>query len=623
MTFPLKVEFTISQLFRGQKQTLEIRGGLTTFVGPNGSGKSQAMRSIKASLRNHPPGARARYLSGGRLAQLEIFRSNVDGQREPKRPDNLTFGGPDMAVHRHASETAMGDFHSLSVRPDLRIKVAARLSALFRRDLEVHWATGSLKVSFRRTGTNKTFYPCAREASGLLHLVVILSALYDEEVGALLIDEPETSLHPQLQAFLFREIRRVAGDPRDHRKKIVIIATHSTAFLDVSDPESLSRLVFFSNAETPPLQPNPAAGELRNSRVEKLLSSLADVHRMAFFTDRWLLVEGTSDENICNALDRRLGLFLGVSGTQIVPIGGKGRIPAIVKLVRTIGKKPIILADLDLIADDLSWLGIFENDPEADAVANTRGYRNMHALVQDALDDFCKLCDSNCPDVSEHAEPQPNSSDLDSNKLQKARRRDRMAVLLSSTEAGVRHWNNSGAWSAIRTRLSSAFDALEDVGCFLLRKGPLEQYYQTENANSGVDKGVISAEEARRIMEADVGAIIDQYGDIVRALEFASIKPALNEVSEVRDSLLSVVSPVIARLREDPNIQDPASLAQKDLGDKAALFKFENASSGTGEPILRVSLKSRVLEIEGFPIDFPKDRDPIKVAAALQSGTEV
>ena len=37
--------------------------------------------------------------------------------------------------------------------------------------------------------------------------------LRDNEIDALLIDEPETSLHPQLQAFLLREIENVMVDP--------------------------------------------------------------------------------------------------------------------------------------------------------------------------------------------------------------------------------------------------------------------------------------------------------------------------------------------------------------------------------------------------------------------------
>ena len=74
-----------------------------------------------------------------------------------------------------------------------------RLRKLFKRDLIIEWDAGTLKVVFARLDTTSKPYSSGREASGLLHLVGILAALYDDEVGALLIDEPEVSLHPQLQ----------------------------------------------------------------------------------------------------------------------------------------------------------------------------------------------------------------------------------------------------------------------------------------------------------------------------------------------------------------------------------------------------------------------------------------
>ena len=75
-----------------------------------------------------------------------------------------------------------------------------------------------LKVFFARIDSDSSeSYSSAREASGLLHLVSILAALYDDEVGCLLIDEPEVSLHPQLQAFLLEEIKKVAGRNNETR----------------------------------------------------------------------------------------------------------------------------------------------------------------------------------------------------------------------------------------------------------------------------------------------------------------------------------------------------------------------------------------------------------------------
>jgi hypothetical protein len=338
MPFPIIVTYQIPELFGSVEQSMSLRGGLTTFVGPNGSGKTQVLRHLKDRLGQHAGNRKVRYLSGGRLAHLESFRSDVDGRRGGPRYDAAQFGGKRYRDTRHRAETAFGDFHTLSVRPDLQIKVAERLRRLFNRDIYLDWDAGNLKITFSRIDTQGGPYSCAREASGLLHLVVILAALYDDEVGILLLDEPEASLHPQLQAFLLREMQSVAGDPVDSRKKIVVIATHSTGFIDVRCPADLTRVVFFTDAATPPIQVAPDAGELGHRKLQALLARLGESHTAAFFGSRTLLVEGPSDVIICSALERSLDLYLGAAGTQIVPVIGKGLMPVVAKLMRLMGK---------------------------------------------------------------------------------------------------------------------------------------------------------------------------------------------------------------------------------------------------------------------------------------------
>jgi predicted ATP-dependent endonuclease of OLD family len=67
------------------------------------------------------------------------------------------------------------------------------------------------------------------EASGIIQLAPLLAAIYNDEIGALLIDEPEISLHPQYQAFIMQELEAISGDPfLEPGKKLVIVATHST-----------------------------------------------------------------------------------------------------------------------------------------------------------------------------------------------------------------------------------------------------------------------------------------------------------------------------------------------------------------------------------------------------------
>ena len=141
----------------------------------------------------------------------------------PSEADNAhTSGHKSDSKYRHKIETINGDLHTLSARTDILIKVRERLQKLFKRNIKIDWDAGNLKVSFARLDNSDSYYSSGREASGLLHLVGILSALYDDEVGVLLIDEPEVSLHPQLQAFLLKEITRVAGIPgEDGYKKIL------------------------------------------------------------------------------------------------------------------------------------------------------------------------------------------------------------------------------------------------------------------------------------------------------------------------------------------------------------------------------------------------------------------
>ena len=54
-----------------------------------------------------------------------------------------------------------------------------------------------------------------------------MAALFDEVVEVLLIDEPEVSLHPQLQSYLLREMKSAAK----RYNKTIIISTHSAEMI--------------------------------------------------------------------------------------------------------------------------------------------------------------------------------------------------------------------------------------------------------------------------------------------------------------------------------------------------------------------------------------------------------
>lgn len=71
---------------------------------------------------------------------------------------------------RHEIETASGDFFTLDDRKDVYIKVAERLSVLFKRQIFIRWGAGNMKVFFGKSGSNSE-YSVAVEASGLVNII--------------------------------------------------------------------------------------------------------------------------------------------------------------------------------------------------------------------------------------------------------------------------------------------------------------------------------------------------------------------------------------------------------------------------------------------------------------------
>ncbi|MDB9513453.1 AAA family ATPase [Kamptonema animale CS-326] len=620
MSFPTTIKYAIPELFGAKEQSFVLHSGLTIFVGPNGAGKTQVMRYLKEkSLEAHSSTRKVRYLSAGRIAPLESFISNFDGQRGKPQYDSAALGGKNYSQYRHQAETAYGDFHTLSLKPELQIKVAARLQALFKRDMYIEWDEGKLKVKFKRLDWAGKSYSFAREASGLLNIVVILAALYDDEVSILLLDEPEISLHPQYQSFLLREIQAVAGDPTDSKKKIVIMATHSPTMLPIQKVEDLTRIVFFSNAETSPSQVPDDAGELKNKNLKALISRLGASHKEAFFSEYPLLVEGPSDSIICNALDQCLNLYLGVGGTQIVPVTGKDNMPVTAKLMRLMGKKPIILADLDGLTDGNDLVAIFFNDHSAEKLVQEKGHTDLSTFIGKVNTDFCSAIKNHWDDLQLEAEKHTYWSKKDPEKNEEiSRKRSGMAVLLSSTKSQRAAWNYAD-WEKLYTRLNSLLESLEKAGCFFLRKGTIENYYQCSNRDPSSDKPRIAAQEAEEFANKERSFFEEHYADVVKALNYAAQAPTIDEATKVSELLLAVAAPLLSQLKQDTNQAQLEAIAEGILRERATLFQIEKTST-VNELSLKFDLKPKTLNVSGFPITLNKGQDPIKDVEAQIKG---
>lgn len=612
MALPISIDVSVNSVGVpfSPNVNLVINSGMLTLIGPNGSGKTQLLRAIKKAIPSILGNKKVKYLSAGRIGLLEQFRSDYDGQRG-SQPREAHFGSKDDTNRRHSYETMMGDFHTLSVRTDILVKVQERLKKLFNRSILLEWDAGTLKVSFKRNDQNNNTYSSSREASGLLHLIAILAALFDDEVGALLIDEPEVSLHPQLQAFLMREIRKYSGDV-DAGKKIVIIATHSTEFIQIKSPSDLCDLVFCRDISETPIQILLDSSELKARKLRELLSRMGQAHKLAFFCKRPLLVEGPSDSILCNGIENRLDLYIEASGVQILPVIGKGEFPIVFNFLKLIGKEPVILTDADSFTDSTDVVLLYSQIEEVNRRAQSNGFSNFSAFVKSLYSDFCQIVDTE--KVKYSSEIQQHNYWINRKKddeLVKIEKRAFFSILFTDDEEINKKISGDPKVSALRTRLETFLDMLEEFGCFILRRGTIESYYRYSDKITSEGKPLAAVEEIEKILGLSIDEIEIYYPEIVSCLRYSSRTKPINEIELLRELLLSVLAPSLAILGSTTTQSDIDISNRNILGDRSKLFNI--SIPFPGKNILRVELNSNIIDQNCFPFDVSKEDNLVAV----------
>ena len=617
MEFPTEITLNLNQSNIqniGQK-SITIHGGVTTLLGPNGSGKTQIFRGLKASINQYASNKKIRYVSAGRLGPMENFRSDYDGRRGNPRYEQATYGAKDSMQYRHANETATGDFATLSERPDILIKVQERLRKLFNRDVRIDWDGGNLKVYFSRADVEGSEYSSAREASGLLHLVSILAGLYDDEVGVVLIDEPEVSLHPQLQSFLYQEISKVAGDPSTSGKKLVFLSTHSTEFIHLQSVDDLASIVFCTDIYTDAVQIDPTIEEFRNRKIKALLARMGQEHKLALFCNRPLLVEGPSDQIICSGISRVLDLNTEAAGSQILPVTGKGQMPVVTKLMRLIGKTPSILADADALTDGLDSISPFINQPQADDIAIALGHRSAVQFARDTYRDFTQCVDANWSDISGEAVNHPYWVNRDLQRDDSiAKRRSAFCTFMNADDISQVVVSNEGLWSGLKIRLTSLLELLGSLGCFILKKGTVESYYQHADQLTSDEKPNAAAHEVAHMSEMNEQELHDSFGDIVEAIKFASQAKSIDEGAAIRDMVLAIVAPALASITETTTEIELNTNCRNLFDKKACLFRL--SIENDNGLFLIVNLATNILDVRGFPLRIAVGSNPISTVNA-------
>lgn len=587
-------------LYGGRGCEITLHPGITTLVGPNGAGKTRMLRAIAAQNRDYFDNDKiVRFISAGRNSPLERFRSSMDGPGHQDMSDTAVGN----ASYRSAwwqIESITGDLLALEQRSDLRLKVEARLQQLFHRSLRLEWGQTGIRISIVPMDGGEP-YSASHEASGILQLVGLLAAIHNNDIGLLVIDEPEISLHPQHQAFIRQEMEAVAGDPKvDPTKKIIVIATHSPSILSVRSVSDIASMIFFTDNKTLPIQIHSENLMLKNRKLISLVARLSATHRLAFFATTILLVEGPSDEIIATQLARASDHPLMPVNAQIIPVTGKGEFVEVIKLFKAMGKDVAVLADLDALTDSNNLVNFFSGTPVGIEVANTAGSESLAEMDGHVRSAFSNLVDKHWGEIATISMRHSywlNCSVPDQDKS--IRRRAVLATLLEnpSAFAGL---SVVKEFDIILKRFTALLSNLEKPGLFFLRRGTIEDYYQIPQGSLG--KPEAAAVEASEFFFTDAGSLEARFSEVFRALSFIAPIRRVDENRLLRTKLAAVIAAIFQQMTTDQSNEKINAFSATTLSVDAALFRFENTSTSDSLRIT-VFLQSPLFQRSTFPFE--------------------
>lgn len=614
-TWPISVKYPLVDNL-GTIATIKVGPGITVLVGPNGSGKTRALRAIKSQLMSenllNANNRKVHFLSAGRSSPLESYRSSSNSPHGVDT-NNAAVGNIGYMDNWWNFESITGDLMVLDRRPDLKLKIEARLQQLFDRSVELKWSQSGMIIRMTSV-TSGDGYPANHEASGILQVIALLSAIHNDEIGTLIIDEPEISLHPQHQAFLLEEMELVAGDPSDPTKKLIIIATHSPSMLPLRRIEELSKIIFFNSAQRVPAQIESKSEILKSRKLTALIARLSATHRTAMFAEHVLLVEGPSDEIIVTQLARKFGLRMLARNAQILPVTGKDEFIEAAKLFRLMNKQVSLLADLDALADENDLVNYFSGLPEAMAIADQIGRTNLADFDRDLRGEITSFIADFKAEIDMAADDYPDWSSKESGADTK--RRVTLARILTNPRSFGTETSSSAERLLIKYNL--LLSSLEKVGCYFLRRGAIENYYR-ETADIGAGKPDRAALESAGFDVREKHELEASYKDIYAALQYAAPNKIVDEDTLLRMKLGAILLPVMLGMKFNSSDKEIEALASSTIGNDATVFKLSNKSDEQ-QIKLEVDLRSPLFKRENFPFEISTSENPIAVLQKVLPG---
>jgi len=181
-----------------------------------------------------------------------------------------------------------------------------------------------LQVEYSQDGTS---LPMALQSAGLAQMIsfaFLAHHLATARGTVVVIDEPETSLHPHAQRAL---TRLLAGTECQ-----VLLATHSASLLERADVRRVFRL-FRTGGETVVRRPSTVTDKVAKQLRRFTSPQVAE----SFFARSVILVEGPSDKLALQAAAEKLSKDLDSRGASIIELDGANTLATFLKLVGKTG----------------------------------------------------------------------------------------------------------------------------------------------------------------------------------------------------------------------------------------------------------------------------------------------
>jgi len=519
----IPVKISVPEIWKGQFEK-ENWNFVNFIVGANGTGKSLFSEQLKQEMQRNK--LQVRLLTAERLAGFEKFNyTYFSNSGFNSGLDISNFNTYKSYGEQYGLSTSA--FVILKERLDIRIKIEALLSDLFKKSIRLVEEGGYLKPKMQNIDGGAEYVLKEKECHGLKEIITLLTFLYDERYNCIIFDEPELHLHPQFQSFFLNEVRKLAGNPlQDPTKKLFFIITHSPYFLDLCSLDDLKSVIVCHTSLMPTYIKDGDLDTQDEYLLRRFLPRFNTHHKQFFFSPNPVFVEGYTDQQIITLLFEKCEMNIAASGSSIIDVGGKDELAVFYKLCKKLAINCQIIVDYDaffrgklreFFSKDQSVIDCFVKEAMGADVASCIGEieRKLTAIA-----DILVTKSSSNPDIQNIITYLVDLYKDKNNNIEKIKD----ATLLSIYRIGDQIKTilpSPIEIDSIKSKHLKCIECIEDANIFVIPDGELEHYFKASTVDylNITNKDKLFHAERDFILGLDKVTTESNYSELLPLLE--------------------------------------------------------------------------------------------------------